>query len=70
MKTFKVLVTRDCTFTQSAIVHVDAEDKEDAQQKAVEQIDQDEVYWEDDDSFHFGEESGVYVADPDTVEEM
>lgn len=70
MHTFKLRVTRDCTFTQSADVEVQAKDRDEAIEKATE-MPQDSYQWEtDEDSFHYGEDCGVYVADPDEVEEV
>jgi hypothetical protein len=54
--------------TQSIEVVVEADDKDEAEQKALD-LGQDGLNWEDDDSFHAGE-SGTYVADPDTIEEI
>lgn len=68
MKTFRVLVTRDCRMTQSATVEVQATCADDAEQKAMD-IPQDRITWTDDDSFNAGE-GGTYVADPDAIEEI
>lgn len=74
MKKFRVPLTRDCTFTQTANVVVEAESAEDAKAKAEDMF-QDDVLerfgWDDDeDSFHYGEDSGTYVPDNDAIEEV
>lgn len=61
MKTFEVLVTRDCRFTQSGFVQVKANSRDEALAAALE-VRQEMVEWVDDDSFHCGE-SGTYIAD-------
>ena len=67
MPRFRLKVTRDCTFTQTAEVDVEADDAEDAADKAT-LLDQDAgLGWLDDDgSYHFGED-GVYVPDPTSI---
>jgi hypothetical protein len=75
MPRFRVPVTRDCTFTQTSLVEIEADTAEQAMNKALE-LTQDEILelggWmtDDDDSFHYGEETGTYCPDPDAIEEI
>jgi len=76
MPKFRVPITRDCTFTQTTLVVVEAVDKAEALEKAL-SLTQDEILdlpdgWatDDDDSFHYGEETGTYCPDEDAIEQM
>lgn len=75
MKTFSVRLTRDCRFTQSVDIEVQAESKKDAETKACNlsygKIDEmPGGQWEDDDgSYYFGE-TGTYIGDPDEITEV
>jgi hypothetical protein len=66
---FRVPVTRDCTFTQTGEVVVEAHDRAHACEVA-EELSQDDIIEclkDDPDSFHYGEDSGLYVPDPAAV---
>ena len=69
---YKVQVTREGNFTQTATVIVEAASRGEAELVAITEAScegQGNVVWEDDDgSYHFGED-GVYVADPEAIEE-
>ena len=89
MPKYRVPLTRDCTFTQTCVVEIEAKDAAHAEMLA-ESLLQDDLAnvgpiigahptlgnpavisaWTDDDSFHHGEDSGMYVADPSTVREV
>lgn len=68
MKNWSVLVTRDARLTQSGTVYVQAETRNEAEEKALD-IPQEDIDWTDDDSFHAGED-GTYVAEECQVKEV
>lgn len=64
MPKYAIYLTRDCTFTQTSRVEIEADDVDQARDIALGKP-QGDLIWEDDPgSFHFGED-GAYIADPE-----